>query len=205
MESLQAGAAVLADNRELPVLVLAPSSAATWHRISRGSPLEQVLEGPTELGQIRAAVEELLEKSRFLHQRLVGVSAAIEDLRERILVIGPTPISVLITGESGTGKDVVATAPLCIQHHRAIHSLFFQAVAKTIATLQRIRHVIVTNVGEVPVALAQKVLRSHAPDLDSILDRWMGMPRVILEGIVMVHHRHSPSHHLSRQHCPHQR
>lgn len=39
---------------------------------------------------------------------LVGQSRAMRDLRQRILQIAPTTEAVLITGESGTGKDLVA-------------------------------------------------------------------------------------------------
>ncbi len=40
--------------------------------------------------------------------RLIGVSAAIEDVRRRIAVVGPTDATVLVLGESGTGKELVA-------------------------------------------------------------------------------------------------
>ncbi|MBT6146311.1 MAG: sigma-54-dependent Fis family transcriptional regulator, partial [Gemmatimonadetes bacterium] len=53
---------------------------------------------------------DLIERSRFLHERLVGRSDAIQELREQILLVAPTPVTVLITGESGSGKDVVAQA-----------------------------------------------------------------------------------------------
>ena len=49
---------------------------------------------------------------------LVGVSAAIEQVRERISRVGPTDTTVLIQGESGTGKELVA---------RSIHALSIRA------------------------------------------------------------------------------
>ena len=45
-----------------------------------------------------------------LEARLVGRSAAMIDLRRRIRTLGPTEADVLITGETGTGKDLVARA-----------------------------------------------------------------------------------------------
>ncbi len=39
--------------------------------------------------------------------RLVGVSRAIEELREEIAVLGPSALPVLVLGETGTGKEVV--------------------------------------------------------------------------------------------------
>lgn len=43
-----------------------------------------------------------------LHGRLVGRSHFIQELDELITKLAPTDMSVLITGESGTGKDIVA-------------------------------------------------------------------------------------------------
>lgn len=43
-----------------------------------------------------------------LHEGLVGRSHFIEELDELIHQLAPTKMSVLITGESGTGKDIVA-------------------------------------------------------------------------------------------------
>lgn len=108
--SLRSIAEVLAEHRELPVVVLAAGSTAAWDELSRGSPLEQVVEVPVDGGLLTAAVDRLLERSRFLCEHLVGNSEAIRTLREQILLVGPTPVTVLITGESGSGKDVVARA-----------------------------------------------------------------------------------------------
>src|SRR5436190_17608021 len=41
---------------------------------------------------------------------LVGVSHAIQRIREKVKQIGPTHATVLLTGESGVGKEVVAGA-----------------------------------------------------------------------------------------------
>lgn len=43
-----------------------------------------------------------------LHEQLVGRSHLIEELDELITRLAPTDMAVLITGESGTGKDIVA-------------------------------------------------------------------------------------------------
>ena len=41
---------------------------------------------------------------------LLGTSRAVRDLREQITAFGPTPLPVLLIGESGTGKTAVARA-----------------------------------------------------------------------------------------------
>ncbi len=67
------------------------------------------LRGALELSRARA-------ENRRLHEALghsdplIGVSRAIEDVRQLIARIAPTGARVLITGESGTGKELVASA-----------------------------------------------------------------------------------------------
>jgi DNA-binding NtrC family response regulator len=53
--------------------------------------------------------QEILTRRRG-DSELVGVSPAIQKIREKIKQIGPTSATVLISGESGVGKEVVAGA-----------------------------------------------------------------------------------------------
>ncbi len=53
---------------------------------------------------------EALRETAGIASSLVGRSAAIEKLRERIALAGPTTATVLVTGESGTGKELIARA-----------------------------------------------------------------------------------------------
>ncbi|MEC8932081.1 MAG: sigma 54-interacting transcriptional regulator, partial [Candidatus Latescibacterota bacterium] len=103
-------AQTLALKREIPIIVLADDDASAWDKASRGSPLERVLVGPFDAQRLSQVADDLVDRSRFLHERLVGQSEAIQQLREQILLVAPTPVTVLITGESGSGKDVVAQA-----------------------------------------------------------------------------------------------
>ena len=71
---------------------------------------------------VRNALEwaRLAEENRRLRQQrapvkeIIGESAAIRRLREKLALVAPTNAAVLITGENGTGKEVVA---------RALHAL----------------------------------------------------------------------------------
>ena len=84
------------------------------------------LSKPIDLNRLRAEIEgalrwrkaqletaelqqELLTRRRG-DSELVGVSPAILRIREKIKQIGPTNATVLLTGESGVGKEVVAGA-----------------------------------------------------------------------------------------------
>ena len=108
---LEEGASTLAGYEEIPVLALGQTSSESWERISRGGPIEEILDPGISPQELRSRVEELLEKNRFLQgQTLVGNSRAMRELRQKILLVAPTPMTVLLSGESGTGKEVVASA-----------------------------------------------------------------------------------------------
>ncbi len=67
---------------------------------------------------VRNALEmaRLAEENRRLRQQtapvreIIGNSEAIRRLREQVRIVAPTNASVLITGENGTGKELVARA-----------------------------------------------------------------------------------------------
>jgi len=48
--------------------------------------------------------------SRFQFDRIIGTSASLQELLEKVAKISVRDISVLITGESGTGKELIAQA-----------------------------------------------------------------------------------------------
>src|ERR1700710_2820396 len=84
------------------------------------------LSKPIDLNRLRAEMEGALrwrktqletaelQQEILTHRRgdseLIGVSAGIQRIRERVRQIGPTNATVLLTGESGVGKEVVAGA-----------------------------------------------------------------------------------------------
>ena len=78
---------------------------------------------------VRNALEmaRLAEENRRLRQqaaparKIIGQSEAIQQVREMLRLVAPTSASVLITGENGTGKELVARAlhHLSPRAHRA--------------------------------------------------------------------------------------
>ena len=79
---------------------------------------------------------------RFDISQIVGKSAAIQCVFEMIRKVAPTKSNVLITGKSGTGKELVA---------RAIHSLAAQGS----------RHFLAVNCSAIPEGLLESELFGH--------------------------------------------
>ena len=86
---------------------------------------DDYLTKPVNLMELRRRVELQLERralsreTRELKERLerfigfgniIGRSAAMEQVIERVRVVAPVPSTVLIVGESGTGKELIANA-----------------------------------------------------------------------------------------------
>jgi two-component system response regulator HydG len=70
--------------------------------------VHKALEHRQMAGELSALTAEFRERYRF--ENIIGRSAAINDVLNRIRRIAPTDATVLITGESGTGKELVAKA-----------------------------------------------------------------------------------------------
>lgn len=130
--TLESCAAVLSRHRDLPLLLL--GTPAPWHTVSRGNPLEEVLEPPFSAEGLQQAAARLLEKEHLLYGRLVGRSEALQELRERILRLAPTSLTVLLTGESGTGKEEVARAlhQLSPRHNRPFKAINCAAIPENL-------------------------------------------------------------------------
>ena len=77
------------------------------HRLA--SVIERAIEKRRLVLENRALREEL-EVGDDLSQRLVGRAPSIENLRAQIGALAPADVDVLVMGETGTGKEVVARA-----------------------------------------------------------------------------------------------
>jgi two-component system nitrogen regulation response regulator GlnG len=112
----------------LPIIIITAFAATETaiEAMKRGA-FEYLLK-PIDFHQLRELVERALELSRFRHvpavfdeaeaadsaDRIVGQSAAMQEVYKAIGRVAAQDVTVLITGESGTGKELVARA---IYHH----------------------------------------------------------------------------------------
>lgn len=80
--------------------------------------LELVLEQASKVVALRRELAALRRSSRNSETRIRGVSAAAEELRDMIERIASAPSPVLLQGESGSGKGVVAR----IIHDRSLRA-----------------------------------------------------------------------------------
>ncbi|GGO53677.1 PAS domain S-box-containing protein [Roseovarius pacificus] len=71
--------------------------------------LKEVASLRDKLEQENAYLQEAITSERA-HHDIVGTSSAIKQVRARIDLVAPTDATVLITGETGTGKALVANA-----------------------------------------------------------------------------------------------
>ena len=58
----------------------------------------------------KATIQVLVEEARFDHDALIGRSRLLGRVREQIAQVAPTDSTVLIQGETGTGKELAARA-----------------------------------------------------------------------------------------------
>lgn len=95
------------------------------------------------LSLIRLKEENVLLKQKVSHQyELTGTSPAITDLKEMISIVAPTNAWILIMGENGTGKELVA---------RSIHHL----------SLRSHKDIVEVNCAAIPEELIESELFGH--------------------------------------------
>ena len=111
-------------DRELPVLLMTGHGDVAMAVAAMREGAHDFIEKPFPSERLIAAVRSALEKraliveNRLLRERvgangverIVGQSAAIRRIRQLVGTLAPTGVDILINGETGTGKEVVARA-----------------------------------------------------------------------------------------------
>ncbi|MGA3680066.1 sigma-54-dependent transcriptional regulator [Pseudomonas graminis] len=124
MDGLQLLAELQRRDRDLPVILLTGHGdvpmAVDAMRDGAYDFLEKPFTPETLLGSLRRALEKraLVLENRALHVQadnrsrldatLLGMSPTMQTLRRQVLDLSPLPVNVLIRGETGSGKEMVA-------------------------------------------------------------------------------------------------
>ncbi len=99
----------------LDATVVGGPKSESVRRGERADGVDHYIERPLEAAPLRASLDHRLALVGVkAGVGLVGRSPALEELLESLLLVAPTEVPILIQGESGTGKDLVA---------RAVHQL----------------------------------------------------------------------------------
>ncbi|MDE2083581.1 MAG: nitrogen regulation protein NR(I) [Xanthomonadaceae bacterium] len=102
----------------IPVIVMSAFTDVASTAAAYRTGAFDYLPKPFDLDQVRAAVERALAQSRpppplpahEPEQELIGSAPAMRELFRRIGRVAATDLNVLVTGETGTGKELVARA-----------------------------------------------------------------------------------------------
>lgn len=124
MDGLQLLVELQRRDRDLPLILLTGHGdvpmAVDAMRDGAYDFLEKPFTPETLLGSLRRALEKraLVLENRALHERadnrsrldatLLGMSPTMQTLRRQVLDLSPLPVNVLIRGETGSGKEMVA-------------------------------------------------------------------------------------------------
>jgi DNA-binding NtrC family response regulator len=97
---------------DVPRLAIAPSGCESLVIDALRHGFRDYLRLPVEAADISAALTRLLPSGRDIPSRalqaIVGGSSSIRALREQVSLVAPARAHVLIEGETGTGKELVA-------------------------------------------------------------------------------------------------
>lgn len=116
-----------------------------------GTQVSLILENALAYGKLRASRDELEEQKLYLESEIeseynfediVGKSAGIRKVLDQVAIVAPTSSTVLLHGETGTGKELVA---------RAIHNL----------SPRRDRTFVRLNCAAIPSGLVESELFGH--------------------------------------------
>ncbi|WP_319244291.1 nitric oxide reductase transcriptional regulator NorR [uncultured Propionivibrio sp.] len=161
------------------IAAFAALAAATLRNVALIRALEQASE------RQRAIARDLMQEAYRREGNLVGNSRAMRRLRQEIATVAATDLAVLITGETGTGKELVART-LHAQSNRSEQALVqinCAALPETVAESELFGHrkgaftgatadrpgkfelahggsLFLDEIGELPLSLQAKLLRA---------------------------------------------
>ena len=134
---------LLADSGDVSLLVFLSPERRQDRTLLQGLEPRAILDLPMDAEQVRQALQLVTDRTvSDVDTDLLGNSEAIRRIRETIRQVGPVPVSVLITGESGSGKNVVV---------QALHRHSVRADARLITV----------NCGAIPETLLESELFGH--------------------------------------------
>jgi DNA-binding NtrC family response regulator len=95
---------------KIPIIVVTTQGEQQIQPTSNFAP-DALLTYPLISAELHDALRRLAgQQQRERDSIILGKSEAIQQIRETVAQIAPTPVSVLITGESGAGKNLIAEA-----------------------------------------------------------------------------------------------
>ena len=112
---------LLTGHGDVPLAVEAIQAGA-YHFLEKPYDAEQlvsILDNAVERRRLKQEIARLQRRPEDLEARLIGVSPAIASVRRSVHRLADIDVDVLITGETGTGKEVVARALHDFGHRRA--------------------------------------------------------------------------------------
>jgi DNA-binding NtrC family response regulator len=142
-QSLLLMAEVLESGRQIPLLGLFDREEPVPPGLLAELGIDEHFEKPIDPDEVALTARRLILRKRLQTELgIVGKSAAIQEVVERVALIAPVGSTVLITGESGTGKELIA---------RGLHKL----------STRRGKPFIAVNIAALPETLLESELFGH--------------------------------------------
>jgi DNA-binding NtrC family response regulator len=114
-------AAVNEEARQVPIVALLGEGEAPPPDAGVYLGVDEYLRAPLDHEEAALVIRRLIDRKALKAELgIVGKSAAIQEVVEKVAQIAPVGSTVLITGESGTGKELVARGLLHRRQHRRI-------------------------------------------------------------------------------------